>query len=341
MRRNAGSSDDISRSGCRDVRMVCVEGRLNGPVEGLIFDIQAHSIHDGPGCRTAVFLSGCPLRCSWCANPEGLIAQRRLMIHESRCRSDGQPCIDACPHGAIRIDPARQLPPRFDRVICASCDSPDCVSACLNGALEISGRHLSLRELMRILERDRDYWGPRGGVTFSGGEPLNQSEFLLAALDACRANYIHTVIETSAYADSQLVSEVARRSDWMFTDLKHMDSACHQAGTGVGNELILSNLDALAMSPRRSRVVVRIPIIPGFNDSSANLHDSARFLARLRLTEVNLLPFHRMAESKYAQLGMDYAHALTRSPTAQEMENHRQIFVSAGLDCHVGAETPY
>ena len=321
--------------------MVRLEGRLSSPVGGLIFDIQAHSIHDGPGCRTAVFLSGCPLRCSWCANPEGLIPRRRLMIHESRCRPDGQPCINACPRGAIRIDPARPLLPRFDRTVCASCDTLDCVSACLNGALEISGRYLSLRELMHVLERDRDYWGPQGGVTFSGGEPLDQPEFLLSALDACRESYIHTVIETSAHADLQLVLDVARRSDWMFVDLKHMDSACHRSGTGVGNGRVLSNLEALASTPREGRVVVRIPIVPRFNDSTENLRASALFLARLRFTEVNLLPFHRMAESKYVQLGMDYAHALTGSPTAQEMEKHRQIFVDAGLDCRIGAETPY
>ena len=194
---------------------------------------------------------------------------------------------------------------------------------------------------MRILERDRDYWGQGGGVTFSGGEPLNQPEFLLAALDACRKSYIHTAIETSAHADARLVLEVARRSDWMFVDLKHMDSARHQDEIGVGNEQVLANLDALASSPRETRVVVRIPIVPGFNDSLENLTESARFLAGLQLTDVNLLPFHRMAESKYAQLGMDYAHALTKPPSAHEMEVHRQIFVSAGLNCHVGAETPY
>jgi len=194
---------------------------------------------------------------------------------------------------------------------------------------------------MRILERDRDYWGQGGGVTFSGGEPLNQPEFLLATLDACRRSYIHTVIETSAHANTELVLEAARRSDWMFVDLKHMDSARHKSEIGVGNEQVLANLDALASSPRETRVVVRIPIVPGFNDSLENLTESARFLAGLQLTEVNLLPFHRMAESKYVQLGMDYAHALTKPPSAEEMEMHRQIFLSAGLNCHVGAETPY
>ena len=314
---------------------------MTGPVEGLIFDIQAHSVHDGPGSRTTVFLSGCPLRCSWCANPEGMQLRLRLMFRASRCRQDGHPCVAACPHGAIRFDPSHPIYPQFDRTGCASCNSWDCVSACPNGALEVAGRRLSLHELMRILERDRDYWGPEGGITFSGGEPLSQPEFLLAALDACQKNYIHTVVETSAHADSQLISEVARLSDWMFVDLKHMESARHQREIGTGNEQILANLEALADSSYETHVVVRIPVVPGFNDSRANLSDSARFLAGLPLTEVNLLPFHRMAESKYAQLGMDYVHALTKPPTAHEMEIHRQIFVSAGLDCHVGSETPY
>ncbi len=200
---------------------------------------------------------------------------------------------------------------------------------------------MSVRELMRTLERDRDYWGPEGGVTFSGGEPTSQSEFLLAALDACRETYIHTVVETSAHADQRLVLDVARRTDWLFVDLKHMDGAAHRRGTGVGNELILANLVSLAQSPRETRVVVRIPIVPGFNDSPENLRATARFLAELELTEVNLLPFHRMAESKYAQLGLEYAHAQTQPPTGGQMADHRRLFSDAGLRCYVGAETPF
>jgi pyruvate formate lyase activating enzyme len=318
-----------------------MEERLSASAEGWVFDIQAHSVHDGPGCRTTVFLSGCPLRCLWCANPEGLLPRPRLMVRASRCRSDGAPCVGACPHNAIRIDPAAPLPPTFDRTFCATCDAQGCVSACLNGALEVSGRRTSVRELMRTLERDRDYWGPEGGATFSGGEPTSQPEFLLAALDACRQAYIHTVVETSAHADSQLVLDVARRTDWLFVDLKHMDAAAHRRGAGVGNERILANLANLARSSRETRVVVRIPIVPGFNDSPENLRATARFLAELRLSEVNLLPFHRMAESKYVQLGLEYAHAQTQPPTADQMEDHRRLFSDAGLQCYVGAETPF
>ncbi len=318
-----------------------MEERLSAPVEGLIFDIQAHSVHDGPGCRTTVFMSGCPLRCSWCANPEGLLPRPRLMVRASRCRSDGTPCVAACPYGAIRVDPAAPLPPIFDRTLCATCDAQSCVSACLNSALEVSGRRMSVRELMRTLGRDRDYWGPEGGVTFSGGEPTSQPEFLLAALDACREAYIHTVVETSAHADQQLVLDVARRTDWLFVDLKHMDGAAHHCGTGVGNEQILANLVNLAQSSRETRVVVRIPIVPGFNDSPENLRATARFLAELQLIEVNLLPFHRMAESKYAQLGLEYAHAQAQPPTGDQMAGHRRLFSDAGLQCYVGAETPF
>ena len=318
-----------------------MEERLTASVEGLIFDIQAHSVHDGPGCRTTVFLSGCPLRCSWCANPEGLLPRPRLMVRASRCRPDGQPCADACPHDAVRIDPADPIPPRFDRTVCLSCEGHECVSACLNGALELSGKWTSVDELMRVLERDRDYWGAEGGVSFAGGEPLGQPEFLLAALDACRERYVHTVIETSAHADPQLFSDVSNRVDWLFVDLKHMDTSAHRAGTGVGNERIHANLEALARSPRDARVVVRIPIVPGFNDSPENLRSTARFLVELGLSEVNLLPFHRLAESKYDQLGLTYAHAATEPPTAAEMDRHRRVFADAGLDCHIGAETPY
>ena len=318
-----------------------METRLTPPVEGLLFDIQAHSVHDGPGCRTTVFLSGCPLRCTWCANPEGLLPRPRLMVRGSRCRPDGYPCVPACPHGAIRVDPANPLPPLFDRARCVACDERACVSACLSAALEVSGRRASVPELLRTLERDRDYWGEEGGVTFSGGEPLFQPEFLVAALEACRDAYIHTVVETSACADRELVLDVARRADWLFVDLKHMDAETHRRGTGVDNEAILGNLERLARSPLEARVVVRIPIVPGFNDSSENLRATARFLSDLGLIEVNLLPFHRMAESKYAQLGLGYAHAATQPPTAVEMVRHRQLFADAGLHCYVGAETPF
>jgi pyruvate formate lyase activating enzyme len=321
--------------------MVPVERPLTAHAEGLVFDIQAHSVHDGPGCRTTVFLSGCPLRCSWCANPEGLLPRPRLMVRTSRCRADGYPCVDACPHGAVRTDPAEAQPPRFDRALCGTCEERSCIPACPNGALELSGRRMSVTELLRILERDRDYWGSDGGVTFSGGEPLLQSAFLLAALDACAAAYIHTVIETSAHADPELVSAVASKTDWLFVDLKHASSEAHRIGTGVGNERILANLRRLADRHTETRLVVRIPIIPGFNDSPEDLRAAGRLLGELGLVEVNLLPFHRMAASKYEQLGLRYAHAETEPPTPAEMVKHQEILTDMGLRCYVGSETPF
>jgi pyruvate formate lyase activating enzyme len=263
------------------------------------------------------------------------------MVRASRCRPDGYPCAAACPHGAIKIDSASPTPPRFDRDVCARCNDRLCASACPNGALEVSGHSMSVSELLSILERDRDYWGPDGGVTFSGGEPLYQPEFLLTVLDACREAYIHTAIETSAHADPKLVSDVAELVDWIFVDLKHMSNTAHRSGTGVNNELILSNLERLASLRRGAHVVVRIPVIPGFNDSLDNLCDSARFLRKLEIADVNLLPFHRMAQSKYEQLGLYYAHARTRPPTATQMEGYRRIFSSTGIRCYVGSETPF
>lgn len=318
-----------------------MEGSLSAAAEGLIFDIQAHSVHDGPGCRTTVFLSGCSLRCSWCANPEGLLPRPRLMVRAARCRPDGYPCAIACPYGAVQIDVSSSGPPTFDRTRCTLCEERSCVSACLSGALEVSGRCMSVCEVMRILERDRDYWGSEGGVTFSGGEPLSQPGFLIAMLDACRESYIHTVIETSAHVDPELMMDVVRRTDWLFVDLKHADSEAHRRGTGVGNERILANLEALARLRNETRVVARIPIVPGFNDSRENLRASARFLADLGIMEVNLLPFHRMAASKYEQLGLEYAHACTEPPSDRRMAAHRKLFSDVGLHCYVGAQTPF
>ncbi len=200
---------------------------------------------------------------------------------------------------------------------------------------------MSVEGLMRTLERDRDYWGPSGGVTFSGGEPLNQPEFLLAMLHACRDAYIHTVLETSAHASPDLVLEVASLADWLFVDLKHMSTTRHQKGTGVGNERILSNLERLSQVHGGARVVVRIPVIPGFNDSHDNMQASARFLDDIGLHDVNLLPFHRMATSKYEQLNLTYVHAQTEPPTSVRMESLRNLFGDVGLHCYVGSETPF
>jgi pyruvate formate lyase activating enzyme len=211
----------------------------------------------------------------------------------------------------------------------------------LHEALKTAGRVTTVCELMRVLRRDQDYWGSRGGVTFTGGEPLAQPEFLMAALKECRANYIHTGVETCAHVTTDLLQEVLRWTDWLFIDLKHMDSAAHRAGTGVGNELILRNVAMVAAAGWPGRLIVRVPVVPGFNDTAENFRATAAFVVQLGLGEVNLLPFHRLGASKYEQLGLANPYAHAPALPKEALQAYQCIFAAAGLRCYVGDETPF
>ena len=242
---------------------------------------------------------------------------------------------------AIQANPTSSPPLIFDRTLCDRCEHMDCIRACLNQALEVAGREYTLNALMLLLHRDQDYWGEGGGVTFGGGEPLMQADFLLAALERCRSNYIHTAVETSAHAPTEILIQALRLADWVFFDLKHCDSAAHRDGTGVGNELILQNLEVVAAARADCRLIVRVPIVPLFNDAPENLRATADLMRKLDLKEVNLLPFHRLASSKYQQLGLDYAYAHVPPPSKAMMLSHQSIFTQAGLLCYLGANTPF
>ena len=309
---------------------------------GLIFDIQGYSVHDGPGCRTLVFLSGCSLRCSWCANPEGQELRPRLMFRAKRCMHRHYRCAEACTRGAIEIGDDGGPLPRFERSICRQCETRECADACLYEALTVSGRRYTVAELMAVLTRDQGYWGGGGGVTFSGGEPLSQPGFLQAALQQCQASYMHTAVETSAQADTELLLGILRWTDWLMVDLKHMDPVAHREETGVGNEGILKNLEALAASGWEGRLIVRVPMIPGYNDTAENLGSTAGFVRELGLEEVNVLPFHRLGTSKYKQLGLDYGRSSNlAAPSGETLRRQQQVFLDAGLACYVGSETPF
>jgi pyruvate formate lyase activating enzyme len=216
-----------------------------------------------------------------------------------------------------------------------------CVAACWRQALQVAGRYYTVDELMRLLHRDQDFWGRGGGVTLTGGEPLLQKDFLLALLRRCRSACMHTALETSAHADPDLVLQVGQWVDWLFIDVKHMNSAAHRQETGVGNELILKNLAALVAAGRPERLVVRVPLVPGFNDSAANLEATAELVAGPGLSEVNLLPFHRLGSSKYEQLGLEYHYASRAAPSSEELLRAGQAFFRHGLRCYLGGETPF
>ena len=264
---------------------------------GMVFDIQRCSIHDGPGVRTTAFLKGCPLHCSWCHNPEGIDPAAELMITADRCLVC-HACTEVCPIGDRGAAPAGQP---WNRNACVGCGS--CVDVCPADARELMGREYGVEELVDRVERDRVFFEVSGGgVTFSGGEPLHQPDFLVACLNLCRERGLHTAVDTCGLAPPGVVLEVAGLTDLVLFDLKHMDPEIHRHHTGADNILILENLRALSMSG--AEIWVRIPVIPGINDDDANLEATGDFLASLpRPHPVHLLPYHDMAVGKRARLG--------------------------------------
>jgi pyruvate formate lyase activating enzyme len=304
---------------------------------GLIFDVQGHSVHDGPGTRTTVFLNGCPLHCVWCSNPEGLFHSPVMMHRSSQCQCCGN-CIETCPVGAPSVQDGVLV---FDRTKCDGCTTHECLDTCYHEGLVVSGERFTVDELMRILQRDRQFWGANGGVTFSGGEPLMQKDFILAMLKACKEHYMHTCIETTSCIETEFYLKATRSVDWIFTDLKHMDSASHKRLTGVGNELIHKNIRLLAQSDWNGALIPRMPVIPGANDSDENIEATVAFIRDIGLDVVNFLPFHRLGESKYRQLGRTYAYAEQTAPTDEQMNHFKDIAESYGLFCFLGWNTPF
>jgi len=306
---------------------------------GTIFDLKKYSTNDGPGIRTTVFFSGCPLSCLWCHNPESQSIRPELLYRAGRCLLCGE-CVEACPKGAIRIETnvsrnrAVESQENFGPVItdrdkCTRCQT--CAANCYAGAREFAGRHVTVNQVMEEIEREVPFYDESGGgVTFSGGEPLMQPRFLSALLKACRKHEIHTVVDTSGFANWNVFEEIRMDVDLFLYDLKHMDPIRHRGITGVPNEVILENLRRL--SEVSAKCIVRIPLIPGINDDEKNLRDSGRLLASLRNIEcVELMSYHDIAQAKYEALDREYALIGTKPPTEAEMHQARNVLQGYGL----------
>lgn len=292
---------------------------------GLIFNIQKYSVHDGPGIRTTVFLKGCPLHCPWCHNPEGISRRREIVVLESRCLGCGE-CRLACRYGTV-IPGDGALPARSE--VCELCGA--CVEACPTKARQIVGQELSVSQVLQTVLQDRVFYEESGGgVTFSGGEPLSQPDFLRGLLEACRGRGVHTTVDTCGLARVEDLLAVAELTDLFLYDLKFMDDAKHRRYTGVSNGLILENLQTLGRS--HARIWLRVPIIPGINDDPADLEAAARFAAGIPgVQQVNLLPFHRTGLPKSLRLGQESGLAEVQPPSAEAMNRAVGIFTRAGL----------
>lgn len=298
-------------------------------IYGNVFDIQRFSVHDGPGIRTIVFLKSCPLHCLWCSNPESRCAEPELIYTRSRCQRFGD-CVSICPETALRLTESGIV---VDRDKCILCDK--CSTVCPTGALRVVGRQVSVQQVLAQVERDRPFYlHSGGGMTLSGGEPLNQPEFAIALLHGARELGLHTAVETTGWADPDVVQRVLPQADLILYDIKHMDPQRHRAGTGVDNTVILHNVrlaSALGIP-----VIIRIPVIPGFNDDLENMLATGRFALELGVGEVHLLPYHRFGAGKYAGLGQEYALADILPPRPEQMESLRMTLVSLGIRVRLG-----
>lgn len=301
-------------------------------VTGRIFNIQGYSIHDGPGVRTTVFLSGCPLRCKWCQNPESHTPESKLFFLKEKCTGCAA-CLSMCPNQAISMHHGKAV---TDRSLCNDCGK--CVSVCLSGARELSGYDISAGDLMERILRDRIFFeGSNGGVTLSGGEVLAQPVFTAAVLALCKAENIHTAIETCGYGSWETLSRILEYTDLVLYDFKHMDTNAHKTGTGVGNELILENA-GLIYNKARKPMAARVPVIPGFNDTYSNMEALAHFIVTKLGADVkvNLLPYHRLGESKNDRMENSANRFIACPPPAEHMRNLLTILESFGLEVFIG-----
>lgn len=275
--------------------------------QATIFNVQKYNMYDGPGVRTLIFFQGCPLRCQWCANPEGMERRPRLMFKSASCVHCGA-CIAACPQAIHLWSPqGRHEIDRAKERDCTGCGA--CVEACLQNALSVTGAVRSLSELLQIALEDQAFYGQSGGgVTLGGGEVLMQPEAAENLLAALKREGVHTAIETCGYARTEVLLQVAEFVDLFLFDIKHMDSREHARLTGVHNELILKNLETLLQ--KRRNVEVRLPLLKGINDGADEIEQIARFLLPYRdarhFQGIDLLPYHKLGVNKYQQLGKIY-----------------------------------
>jgi len=299
--------------------------------KGLIFDIKKFAVHDGPGIRTTVFFKGCPLRCWWCHNPEAIHPHPELVLFEDKCIGCGE-CFAVCPQKAHEILPDdTRVHHREPCILCGRC-----VEVCYAEALVMEGREVTVEEAMVELRKDIPFYeNSNGGITLSGGEPLLQPEFALALLQQCRAEGLHTVIDTSGQAPWSIFEKLLPCVDLVLYDDKHVEDEGHRILTGISNRLPLENLEKAGACG--VPIEIRMPVIPDLNDAEEDILRAAEFLSGVRgIVRVKLLPYHKLGASKYARLNRKYKLPDLDPPEEERMQEVATWMGASGLEIQVG-----
>lgn len=297
--------------------------------EALVFHIIHGSFVDGYGIRTTVFLKGCPLRCIWCCNPESQSFLPELKVTREQCNGCGN-CIPACPQNALSLTDGSL---KVERTLCDGCMK--CVDVCYTGALEPFGQTMTARQVFDVIRSDEMFYrNSGGGATIGGGECTCHPEFMLELIGLCHEANIHVAVDTCGYTTSEPGKEVLKAADLLLFDIKGIDPARHRENTGRPNHVILENLHML--SDLRKPLIIRIPVIPGYNDSDENLTAVADLLSELKSVErVDILPEHEFGRVKYEQLDKEYL--LQPCPVSEErQEAIRAMFEAHGFTAQIG-----
>ena len=297
----------------------------------LVGNIQKFSTQDGPGIRTTVFLKGCPLRCVWCHNPEMIRPENQMIISPSRCIGCGA-CAEVCPEGGITISEDGVA---VDFASCKACG--DCSRVCYSRAITPVAEELSVDEVMATVLQDKDFYADSGGgVTISGGEPLAHPAFAADLIDACAGEDIRVCIDTSGYGNTEDLMDLAARPnvEYVLFDIKHMDSGRHLELTGVKNERILANLQALAEDPlTHDKIWIRMPLIKDVNDGDETIDATIRLLQTLGLGKVSLLGYHEMGVAKARNTGAEYR--TFEAPSHNRMVEIQKRFAQARIEAEI------
>lgn len=296
--------------------------------KGIVFDIQRFSIHNGLGIRTLVFLKGCNLRCQWCSNPESQRFKPDLFFQPEKCIGC-QACIKVCPQKAIIVKKNQIF---FRRELCKNCGK--CAEVCYAEARVIKGKEMSTDEVIKEAIKDKAFYSKtQGGITLGGGEPLQQSNFALSILKKCKEKGLSTAIETSGYVPWENIEKVILYTDFFLYDIKHMDPKVHKQYIGVDNQLILLNLEKLA---KKAMIIIRTPVVPGFNDTETDINDIAQHVAKLGINELNLLPYQNYGRYKYNLLGRDYPFKNDKILDKEDVNKLRTVVIKQGLKVKIG-----